>query len=101
MASILCIETATTNCSVALSVNGSVAVLIEDNSKQFSHAERLHTFIEEVLVEAIKFAHEACAALCDLQLELREAVLPRHVLDAELELLPTSNSLGGGEYLKW
>ncbi len=52
MASILCIETATTNCSVALSVNGSVAVLIEDNSKQFSHAERLHTFIEEVLVEA-------------------------------------------------
>ncbi len=52
MASILCIETATTNCSIALSVNGSVAVLIEDNSKQFSHAERLHTFIEEVLVEA-------------------------------------------------
>ena len=52
MASILCIETATTNCSIALSVNGSVAVLVEDNSKQFSHAERLHTFIEQVLVEA-------------------------------------------------
>jgi tRNA threonylcarbamoyladenosine biosynthesis protein TsaB len=52
MASILCIETATTNCSIALSVNGSVAVLIEDNSKQFSHAERLHTFIEQVLVKA-------------------------------------------------
>ena len=52
MASILCIETSTTNCSIALSVNGSVAVLIEDNSKQFSHAERLHSFIEQVLVEA-------------------------------------------------
>jgi|TARA_R110002110_G_scaffold25299_2_gene93910 tRNA threonylcarbamoyladenosine biosynthesis protein TsaB len=52
MASILCIETATTNCSIALSVNGSVKVLIEDNSKQFSHAERLHTFIEKVLVDA-------------------------------------------------
>jgi tRNA threonylcarbamoyladenosine biosynthesis protein TsaB len=52
MASILCIETATTNCSIALSVNGSVAVLVEDNSKQFSHAERLHTFIEQILVDA-------------------------------------------------
>ena len=52
MASILCIETATTNCSVALSVNGSVVALVEDNSKQFSHAERLHTFIEQVLAEA-------------------------------------------------
>lgn len=52
MASILCIETSTTNCSIALSVNGSVAVIIEDNSKQFSHAERLHTFIEQILVEA-------------------------------------------------
>jgi len=52
MASILCIETATTNCSIALSVNGDVEVLIEDKSKQFSHAERLHTFIEQVLVEA-------------------------------------------------
>ena len=52
MASILCIETATTNCSIALSVNGSSTLLIEDNSKQFSHAERLHTFIEQVLVEA-------------------------------------------------
>ena len=52
MAYILCIETATTNCSVALSENGSVSALIEDNSNQFSHAERLHTFIEQVLVKA-------------------------------------------------
>ena len=52
MAYILCIETATTNCSVALSVNGSVSALIEDNSNQFSHAERLHTFIGQVLEKA-------------------------------------------------
>ncbi len=52
MTYILCIETATTNCSVALSVNGSVIALREDNSKEYSHAERLHVFIEEVLAEA-------------------------------------------------
>lgn len=52
MASILCIETATTNCSVALSVNGSVVAIEEDNSKQYSHAERLHLYIKKVLSEA-------------------------------------------------
>lgn len=51
MANILCIETATTNCSVALSVNGSVLSLKEDNSKGYSHAEKLHVFIEETLKE--------------------------------------------------
>ncbi|MBV1922576.1 MAG: tRNA (adenosine(37)-N6)-threonylcarbamoyltransferase complex dimerization subunit type 1 TsaB, partial [Flavobacteriaceae bacterium] len=52
MATILCLETSTTNCSVALSVNGSVIALKEDNSNQYSHAERLHVFIEEVLSES-------------------------------------------------
>jgi len=52
MANILCIETATTNCSVALSVNGSVVALKEDNNNQYSHAERLHIYIEDVLTEA-------------------------------------------------
>ena len=52
MAIILCLETATTNCSVALSVNGSVTALKEDYSNQYSHAERLHVFIEEVLHKA-------------------------------------------------
>ena len=52
MAIILCIETATTNCSVALSVNGSVIALKEDNSAQYSHAERLHTYIQEALTMA-------------------------------------------------
>lgn len=51
MAKILCIETATTNCSVALSENGSVIALKEDNSKEYSHSERLHGFVELVLNE--------------------------------------------------
>jgi tRNA threonylcarbamoyladenosine biosynthesis protein TsaB len=52
MAVILCLETATTNCSVALSVNGSVIALQEDDSPGFSHAEKLHVFIDKVLIEA-------------------------------------------------
>ncbi len=49
MATILCLETATTNCSVALSVNGSVVALEEVNEEKFAHAEKLHIFIENVL----------------------------------------------------
>ena len=49
MATILCLETATTNCSVALSVNGSVIALQEDATAGYSHAEKLHQFIEEVI----------------------------------------------------
>lgn len=49
---IVCLETATTNCSVALSINGGVVALREDNSQKYSHAERLHGYIEEVLAEA-------------------------------------------------
>jgi len=52
MAVLLCIETATTNCSVALSVNGSVIAFREDPDKKYSHAEQLHVFIEEILAEA-------------------------------------------------
>lgn len=52
MALILNIETATTNCSVSLSRNGETIVLKEDNSKNYSHAENLHVFINAVLKEA-------------------------------------------------
>ncbi|WP_245683414.1 tRNA (adenosine(37)-N6)-threonylcarbamoyltransferase complex dimerization subunit type 1 TsaB [Pseudotamlana agarivorans] len=48
---ILNIETATTNCSVALSKNGKTIVLEEDNDKNYSHAERLHVYIDTVLKE--------------------------------------------------
>lgn len=48
---ILNIETATTNCSVSLSRNGETIVLKEDYDKNYSHAEKLHVFIDAVLKE--------------------------------------------------
>ncbi len=52
MAYILNIETSTTNCSVALSQNGRVIGYKEDNSSAYSHAERLHVYIDDVLKTA-------------------------------------------------
>lgn len=51
MAIILCIETATTNCSVAIAKEGVVLALKEDNSDKYSHAEKLHVFIQDILKE--------------------------------------------------
>ena len=51
MAKILCLETATTNCSVAISENDTLAAVREYNDKGYSHAEKLHVFIQEVLEE--------------------------------------------------
>ena len=52
MGYILNIETSTTNCSVALSNNGILIGFKEDNSLEYSHAERLHVYIDEVLKAA-------------------------------------------------
>jgi tRNA threonylcarbamoyladenosine biosynthesis protein TsaB len=49
---ILNIETATTNCSVALSKEGKTIFFKEDYDKNYSHAERLHVYIDAVLNEA-------------------------------------------------
>lgn len=51
MTLILNIETSTTNCSVSLSKQGETFALIEDNSKEYSHAERLHVYIEKILAD--------------------------------------------------
>ncbi len=51
MALILSIETATTNCSVSLSKEGETLLLKEDYNTNYSHAERLHVFIDEILKE--------------------------------------------------
>lgn len=51
MPKILCIETASTNCSVALGVDGKMVALKEDYDLNFSHAERLHIFIRDILAE--------------------------------------------------
>jgi tRNA threonylcarbamoyladenosine biosynthesis protein TsaB len=49
---ILNIETSTTNCSVSLSQDGETLVLKEDNNNKYSHAERLHSYIDEVVKAA-------------------------------------------------
>ncbi|HEX9826255.1 MAG TPA: tRNA (adenosine(37)-N6)-threonylcarbamoyltransferase complex dimerization subunit type 1 TsaB [Flavobacteriaceae bacterium] len=52
MALLLNIETTTTNCSVSLSKEGETLVLKEDYSTNFSHAESLHVFIDDVVKSA-------------------------------------------------
>ncbi len=49
---ILNIETSTTNCSVSLSKEGETLVLKEDYNDNYSHAERLHVYIDDVLKQA-------------------------------------------------
>jgi len=49
---VLCIETATTNCSVAI-FNGTECIAYkEDSSSGYSHNEQLHVFIQEVCHQA-------------------------------------------------
>ncbi|RZN84791.1 MAG: tRNA (adenosine(37)-N6)-threonylcarbamoyltransferase complex dimerization subunit type 1 TsaB [Winogradskyella sp.] len=52
MALILNIETSTTNCSVSLSKDEETLVLKEDNNSGYSHAEKLHLFIKDVMDSA-------------------------------------------------
>ncbi len=49
---ILNIETATKNCSVSISKEGKTIALKELNSGEYSHAEKLHEFIKQVVDEA-------------------------------------------------
>jgi tRNA threonylcarbamoyladenosine biosynthesis protein TsaB len=51
MSMILNIETATKNCSVALAKEGKIVACKEIAEQNFSHAEKLHVFIEELLTE--------------------------------------------------
>ncbi|PCI08752.1 MAG: tRNA (adenosine(37)-N6)-threonylcarbamoyltransferase complex dimerization subunit type 1 TsaB [Flavobacteriaceae bacterium] len=52
MAFILNIETSTKNCSVSVSENGKIIALKELNDGNYSHAEKLHVFIDAVLKQA-------------------------------------------------
>lgn len=52
MSLILNIETATKNCSVSLSNHGEVIACAEIAEQGYSHAEKLHVFIEQVLLES-------------------------------------------------
>lgn len=64
MAYILNIETATKNCSVAIAKNGEVLVCKEIAEEGYSHAEKLHLFIEDCIKEAdITFADLSAIAV--------------------------------------
>ncbi len=52
MALILNIETATKNCSVSVGKEGKLLAIKELNDGNYSHAEKLHPFIQEVLNES-------------------------------------------------
>ena len=49
---ILNIETATKNCSVSLAKEGKTILCKEIAEEGYSHAERLHVFIEDLVQEA-------------------------------------------------
>ncbi len=49
MSIILNIETATKNCSVSLAKNGEILAIKELNNGNYSHAEVLHPFIDDIL----------------------------------------------------
>ena len=51
MAIILNLETATKNCSVTIAKEGKTIACKEIAEQNFSHAEKLHVFIEELLAE--------------------------------------------------
>jgi tRNA threonylcarbamoyladenosine biosynthesis protein TsaB len=52
MAMILNLETATKNCSVAIARDGTTVALREFAGEGYTHAEKLHVFIEDVLKES-------------------------------------------------
>ena len=49
---ILNIETATKNCSVSIAKNGETIALREIAEEGYSHAEKLHVFIDELIAES-------------------------------------------------
>ncbi|MRX39718.1 tRNA (adenosine(37)-N6)-threonylcarbamoyltransferase complex dimerization subunit type 1 TsaB [Flavobacterium sp. LC2016-23] len=61
MSLILNIETATKNCSVSIAKNGETILCKEIAEEGYSHAEKLHVFIEEVLAESGISVHDLTA----------------------------------------
>ncbi|WP_163398092.1 tRNA (adenosine(37)-N6)-threonylcarbamoyltransferase complex dimerization subunit type 1 TsaB [Flavobacterium fluviatile] len=61
MSFILNIETATKNCSVAIAKNGKTIVCREIAEEGYSHAEKLHVFIEEIIAESGISVHDLAA----------------------------------------
>ena len=64
MSYILNFDTATKNCSVSVSQDGGVIAFEELNSEGYSHGEKLHVFIENVLKEVgINFSDLSAVAV--------------------------------------
>ena len=64
MTYILNIETATKNCSVALAKDGEILFCEEIAEEGYSHAEKLHVFMENVLKKAnLTFADLSAVAV--------------------------------------
>jgi tRNA threonylcarbamoyladenosine biosynthesis protein TsaB len=63
MSYILNFDTATKNCSVSISKLGKVVAFEELNSEGYSHGEKLHVFIENVMEQA-KIEFSDLAAVC-------------------------------------
>ena len=59
---ILNIETSTKNCSVSVAKDGETIALREIATEGYSHAEKLHVFIEEALAEA-KITYKELSAI--------------------------------------
>lgn len=101
MALILSIETATTNCSVSLSKDGELLLLKEDYSSSYSHAERLHVFIEDLLTEAQVKAEDLSAiavskgpgSYTGLRIGVSAAKGLCYALDVPLIAIPTLEAL--------
>lgn len=108
MAWILNLETASVNCSVSLFEGEVVRAYREDRSPGYTHAERLHVFIEEVLKEAGLIAHELDAVAVSkgpgsytgLRIGVASAKGLCFALDLPLIALPTLRIMAGAAPVK-
>ncbi len=101
MALILSIESATKNCSVALAADGEVITLKELHEEKFSHAEKLHSFILDVMESSDRKLDEIDAVAVSkgpgsytgLRIGVSAAKGLCYALDKPLIAVPTLESL--------
>ena len=101
MALVLSIESATKNCSVALAEDGQIIALKELHEEKFSHSEKLHSFILEVMASADRQLKEIDAVAVSkgpgsytgLRIGVSAAKGLCYALDKPLISVPTLESL--------
>lgn len=104
LAYILNIETATKNCSVSVAHNGIVLAINEINDGNYSHAERLHPFIDDTIKKAgITFGDLSAVAVSKgpgsytgLRIGVSAAKGIAYSLNIPLISIDTLTSLGNG-----